>query len=140
MAIRLIERKESFYVRKRFISHRIGLGHQHGYLFIKQLVFRYPKVAEMTSCENALLAIFSMRGRLDRCSVELHYGNVVRKKLWSSFLCNLVITNKNTSKEITSPKQSQRVIHHISRFDKDRVNPCSSSNFRNKICICRSIS
>ncbi|CAH3193374.1 unnamed protein product, partial [Porites evermanni] len=31
----------------------------------RQFLFRYPKVAEMTSCENALLAIFSMRGRLD---------------------------------------------------------------------------
>ena len=74
-AIRLIERKERFYVRKRFNSHRIGLEHQNGYLFLKQLLFRNPKVAEMTSCENALLSIFSMRRRLDRCSVELHYGN-----------------------------------------------------------------
>ena len=32
-------------------------------------------MAETTSCENALLAISGTRGRLDRCSVELHYGN-----------------------------------------------------------------
>ena len=74
-AIRLIERKKKFYVRKKFNSHRIGLRHQHGCLFIKQLLFRNPKVTEITSCENALLAIFSTRARLDRCSVELHYGN-----------------------------------------------------------------
>ena len=74
-AIRIIKRKEKFYVRKRFNFLRIGLEHQHGGLFIKQLLFRNPKVAEMTSCENALLAIFSTRRRLDRCSVELHYGN-----------------------------------------------------------------
>ena len=84
-AIRLIERKERFYVRKRFNSHRIGLEHQNGYLFLKQLLFRNPKVAEMTSCENALLAIFSMRGRLDRCSVELHDRNHCKEEIMIQF-------------------------------------------------------
>ena len=38
-------------------------------------------MAEMTSCVNVPLAILNFRERLDRCSVELHYENVVRNKL-----------------------------------------------------------
>ena len=31
---KFIRTKESVYIRKEFISHRIGLGHQHGHRFI----------------------------------------------------------------------------------------------------------
>ena len=43
-------------------------------------------MAEMTSCENALLAIFSMRGRLDRCSVECIMGISCKEEIMIQFL------------------------------------------------------
>ena len=51
---KLIGTKESFYIRKEFNSHKIGLVHQHGRRFIV-LGHQDINMAAVTSCENDLL-------------------------------------------------------------------------------------
>ena len=48
---KFIRTEQSFYKRRRFNSHRTGVEHQRGRLFI----FWDTNIAAVTSCENALL-------------------------------------------------------------------------------------
>ena len=50
---KFIGTKESVYIRKEFNSHKTGLEHQHGRLFIVFIVFFFIMVS-VTSYENAL--------------------------------------------------------------------------------------
>ena len=45
--------KESFYIRKEFNSHRIGLVNQNG----RRFIVWYTNMAAVTSCENDLLNV-----------------------------------------------------------------------------------